>query len=219
MAWEDITNGEIDQDSPVTVTLMTKYRDNVLSLLELDDTDVPRFVGGFRKPASGGITGDLSAGVAAIDLPLSSTAKAHMVLFSLGFVTGNNYLLARLSSDGGTTFRSTSTYRSISQTLSGTLETSNALSAFRLGTTNVTEDAFSAANERIWGHILIDEASDSNTYTRLTGQETHHDSSGAIRSTIFAGIADDLAADDYIRLFMNAGNIDDGYALVMSLEN
>lgn len=62
MAYSEITNAEIDTDSPLTQTLMTKFRDNPIAIAS-GDTGAPRLHGSSASPTA---DADAIAGLPAI---------------------------------------------------------------------------------------------------------------------------------------------------------
>lgn len=218
MAWDDITNAEIDQDSPITVTLMTKYRDNLLSALANDDADTPLWHGGLRKPFTDGITGDLSAGVSAIDLPLSTTAKWHQVVFDIDVTADNSYTGVTLSSDGGSSFRTTG-YQFVTQCESGTGSSSTSASSMQITSNDAASDMGNAATEGASGIINIVAADNSSRFTRIFGQVTYQDTSGNVETSSFWGFSTSSTQDDYLRIVQSSGSIHgSSFAMVLSHE-
>lgn len=83
-----ITDAEIDQDSPITQTLMTKYRDNLTAVYEGDDT-APRIL----SPALGltyktGSATRTSNGTSTI-VTLDTTDLSNLADMTLALVTGH----------------------------------------------------------------------------------------------------------------------------------
>jgi len=92
MAYSAITNAEIDQDSPVTQTLMTKYRDNILA------------VKGMVFLASSDASGDATLDFTAFD---ASLYDAYLfILANVVPATDTVQLYLRTSTDGGSSFDS-----------------------------------------------------------------------------------------------------------------
>jgi len=73
-----ITDAEIDQDSPITQTLMTKYRDNLTAVVEGDDT-APRIL----SPALG-LTYKTGSGTITLD----TTDLSNLADMGLALLTG-----------------------------------------------------------------------------------------------------------------------------------
>lgn len=82
-----ITDAEIDQDSPITQTLMTKYRDNLTASIEGDDT-APRIL----SPALGltykaGTASRSSSGSSTI-VSLTTADLSNLADMTLALITG-----------------------------------------------------------------------------------------------------------------------------------
>ena len=65
-----ITDAEIDQDSPITQTLMTKYRDNLIATTE-GAAGAPRIVRGALDTATSSASGSIGSG-AVVSITLSA---------------------------------------------------------------------------------------------------------------------------------------------------
>ena len=93
-----IPNTDVDQDSPVTVALMTAYRDNVIAVTE-GATGAPR-------NAHTLISDDDLAGVVSVDVALDETLYTSFMVEMIGInpPTNGPEFEARFSDDAGATF-------------------------------------------------------------------------------------------------------------------
>jgi hypothetical protein len=86
-----ITDAEIDQDSPITQTLMTKYRDNLTAVIE-GDPSAPSILDNIaNKTTAGGVGSYALLGLATKNVTvLYGATRAGSDLHPMGFATSDD---------------------------------------------------------------------------------------------------------------------------------
>lgn len=83
-----ITDAEIDQDSPITQTLMTKYRDNLTASMEGDDS-APRLLSPALELTYKTGSATRSSGGSSTVLSLTTADLSNLADMTLALVTGH----------------------------------------------------------------------------------------------------------------------------------
>jgi len=207
MAYSAITNAEIDQDSPITQTLMTKYRDNILAtkgMVFLASSD-----------ASSNATLDFT------EFGASLYDAYIFVLSNVIPATDNASLGLRTSSDGGSTFDSGSSdyvYYSAIGKAGQTLSESSSAGTTRLPITEGVSTG--AGNDGASGSVLIAGPHLAKTtavqwdmsYVSGTVAEIFSINKGGGQRTSSADV-------DAVRFLFSSGNIESGTITMYGMWN
>jgi len=191
MAYSAITNAEIDQDSPITQTLMTKYRDNIISTRTFIATD------------------DISnAATSEFDAFDATKFDAYLFILSNVIPASDASLYLRTSSDGGSTYDSGASdyvYRD-----TGAEVTSSRLQLATLGSA-AGEDGYSGTLW-IYGPHLAKK-------TQVTAQGFYETNAGTFINSSFGGQRQAQEAVNAVQFSMSTGNIESGTITMYGLSN
>jgi hypothetical protein len=142
-----ITDAEIDQDSPITQTLMTKYRDNLTAVIE-DDATAPKIKQHLRM-------GGTSAGnIVFSDLAVYSAVEFRAYMQEASGLSGS--LLLQYSTNNGSSYTTIATLLTLGDNEAGLAEgwfdwTTGELKYLRVGlvaSSTISGAPFSVTNLR-----------------------------------------------------------------------
>lgn len=199
-AYVTIPNTDVDQDSPVTVALMTALRDNPTAITE-GSSGSP--VLGLTKLAVASISN-----VASVDFTAFDATRYNSYMFVHSNVvpaTNAAEYNMRTSTDGGSTFDTGTNYlESVVTNITLFSGTGTASTSMRLAT--------DVANTAAIGVSGITDlyAPDETDQTITSGRYGVRSSSGGMRTCISAGLHITAADVDAVRFLFSTGNMSTG---------
>src|SRR6056297_57750 len=198
MAYSAITNAEIDQDSPITQPLMTKYRDNILA------------VKGMVFLSSADASSDATIDFTEFDASLYDAYEFVLINVTPSSTAVN--LQIRTSTNGGSSYDSGGSDYGYELVTGGSVTVNQSTDDIRLAD-NVRDNFGVSGALKIYGPHLAAE-------TMVTFDGVVDDTIGGnISRASSCGVRQSAADVDAIRFFFSSGNIASGTITMYGLWN
>lgn len=203
--------------------------DDVILLGDSDDSDNLKqdTVQGILDLATGGVWKLLETQTASnstsvdFDSDIDSTYRMFKVeMFNVIPATDGSSFEMRFSTDGGSTYDSSSiyAYHTSGNTSSSSTYTATAASSQAQFQLSSASSMGSSTGENYSGFVVIHNPSNGSLYTNISGRYSQYNASGESAGLFFAGTYKSTTAVDAFRFLMASGNISSGTFKLYGLE-